>query len=253
MDTDNAFEIRLPASTQIVRVRLIRSLRAKRMTLRVQSTGSVCITIPAAVRGNTTEQARLFALKNLDWIDRQLEKVKARHPAEGVKKLSEYLRENPQIVAGPHVFLAEISPVTTRPFYVLRPQETVLPICVRSASFETDLQTCLKSIARSLLPDQVRELATTCGVSVGKISVRDQQSRWGSCTTSGNISLNWRLILLPTEIQRHVILHELAHRRHMNHSDDFWDLLARWDPESARHDAELRRKWTRLFNLGELG
>lgn len=248
METDNTFEIRLPASTQIVRVRLIPSSRARRMTIRIKANGSVCITMPAAKRGDVREKARLFALKNLDWIDRQLEKIARDTSGQTTETLETYLKNKPQIFAGTNAFRVELSTTFARPFYIFRPQESVVPIYIREASAETDLKSALTGIAKETLPEIVRDLAAQCGVSVEKISVRDQQSRWGSCTTRGDISLNWRLILLPPEIQRHIILHELAHRRHMNHSDDFWDLLCSWDPQAVKHDAELRRKWIALFH-----
>jgi predicted metal-dependent hydrolase len=109
------------------------------------------------------------------------------------------------------------------------------------------LRQVLTALAKEILPARVRELAARCGVSVGTISIRNQQSRWGSCTTHGNLSLNWRLVLLPPAMRDHVLLHELAHRRHMNHSDDFWDLLCAWDPQAVRHDAELRKLWSKVF------
>lgn len=249
MDTENAFEIRLPASTQIVRIQINRSGRAKRMTIRIKANGSVCIVMPDTMRGDVLEKARMFALKNLDWIDRQLEKIATREPAIKAQTLADYLAENPKIFAGERVFNVEISMTFARPFYVFRPQENVLPIYVRPQFSNPDLQACLKTIARQILPEQVKQLAEACRVSVGKISVRNQQSRWGSCSTHGDISLNWRLILVESAIQKHVILHELAHRRHMNHSDDFWDLLTRWDPQTAGHDADLRQKWSQIFNL----
>ena len=247
MEPENAFEIRLPASTRIVQIRLLRSGRSTRMTLRIKADGSVSAVVPAGMRGNVLEQARLFALKHLDWIDRQLAKFEASPAARTTETLLEYLQKNPDIFAGEHPLRTEISTNAVRPFYVFRPQENVLPIYIREASADADLQQLLTSLAKEILPAQVRELAARYGVSVGSISIRNQQSRWGSCTTHGNLSLNWRLVLLPPAMRDHVLLHELAHRRHMNHSDDFWDLLCAWDPQAVKHDAELRKHWSKVF------
>ncbi|NBS03805.1 MAG: DUF45 domain-containing protein [Verrucomicrobia bacterium] len=79
---------------------------------------------------------------------------------------------------------------------------------------------------------------------------RDQTSRWGSCSSSGTLSLNWRLILLPPMLHDHVILHELSHRKHMDHSDRFWNQLAAWDPEWEKHDQALTRRWNVIMDLG---
>ncbi|MGN0834608.1 MAG: M48 family metallopeptidase [Candidatus Spyradosoma sp.] len=248
MDAEDGFDLRLPASTRVVRVRLARSSRARRMTLRVQPDGAVSVTIPAGTRGDVLEKARLFALKNLDWIDRRLASAEARD-ADFPRTLSEYLRERPTIFADAKPLTVEISFTTARPFFVLRPWEDVVPVYVRAASADADLRAALAGMAKALLPPRVRALAESRGVSVGAISVRDQRSRWGSCTTRGDLSLNWRLVLLPPEIRDHVLLHELAHRRHMDHSDDFWDQLYAWDPQTAAHDRALTAEWSRLLRL----
>lgn len=249
MNPEETFELRLPASTQIVRIKLMRSARASRMTLRVRQSGDVCVVVPSGTRGNMLEHARFFALKNLDWIDRQLEKFSKRTSAQEETTLLEYVKHHPEIFTGNTSSRIEISTTTVRPFYVFRPHETVVPIYIREACADADLKNALVSLAKEILPSQLRELAEHRGISLGKISVRNQQSRWGSCTSGGDISLNWRLVLLPQEIRNHVLLHELAHRRHMNHSDDFWDQLCAWDAEAVKHDAALKQDWSRLFNF----
>ena len=79
---------------------------------------------------------------------------------------------------------------------------------------------------------------------------RDQSSRWGSCSSIGKISLNWRLILTAAELQDYVILHELAHLTEMNHSKSFWALLERYDAKRIEHEAELDRIGPELMRVG---
>jgi predicted metal-dependent hydrolase len=107
-----------------------------------------------------------------------------------------------------------------------------------------------RRLAETGLNLAVSRLAKKTKVTVGSVSVRDQTSRWGSCSSTGTLSLNWRLILLPPLIHDHVILHELAHRLHMNHSDRFWNQLAQWDPEWKKHDRELTKRWSTIMDLG---
>ena len=76
------------------------------------------------------------------------------------------------------------------------------------------------------------------GVDYGRITVRDQRTRWGSCSAKGNLNFNWRLILAPGEVLDYVVVHELAHRREMNHSKRFWSLV-----EMVLPDYERRRRW----------
>ena len=73
------------------------------------------------------------------------------------------------------------------------------------------------------------------------MSVRNQVSRWGSCSFSGTISLNWRLVLLDPELMDYVILHELAHLKQMNHSDKFWNQLEKYDPLYKFHESEINK------------
>lgn len=93
------------------------------------------------------------------------------------------------------------------------------------------IQQHLRQLATQELPPRVRELAAIHGVSVSRVSVRNQKSRWGSCSRRGNISLNWRLVQSPGHVRDYIILHELAHRRQMNHSEKFWQEVARLCPD----------------------
>ena len=89
----------------------------------------------------------------------------------------------------------------------------------------------MRQLAAQELPARVRELAAAHGVEVARVSVRNQKSRWGSCSRRGTISLNWRLIQTPVAVRDYIILHELAHRRQMNHSEKFWQEVARLCPD----------------------
>ena len=85
--------------------------------------------------------------------------------------------------------------------------------------------------------------AERVGISYTKVQVRMQKSRWGSCSSNGNISLNARLLLLPFELARYIFLHELAHRAHPNHSASYWQHLTSLEPETAVLDARMRDAW----------
>jgi predicted metal-dependent hydrolase len=97
------------------------------------------------------------------------------------------------------------------------------------------------------LPGQLLQLARTHGVDVARVSIRDQRSRWGSCSRRGVISLNWRLVLVPEFVREYVMLHELMHRREMNHSSRFWRLVAAVCPRLVEARRWLRTEGQGLF------
>jgi len=75
------------------------------------------------------------------------------------------------------------------------------------------------------------------------VRFRRQKSRWGSCTAKGALNLNTCLVFLPTELARHIILHELAHTKHLNHGQGFWKLLFSMEENALALDKRLRRAW----------
>jgi len=105
------------------------------------------------------------------------------------------------------------------------------------------LRRWLSRAARARLEPWIRQLAVESGFRVGRVSIRSQRTRWASCSRRGDISLNTRLLFVSPELVRHVLLHELCHTKHLNHSEKFWSLLERHDPACARHRLELRAAW----------
>ena len=90
------------------------------------------------------------------------------------------------------------------------------------------------------LPARLRGLAAEHGFAVKAVSVRAQRTRWGSCSPTGRISLNWRLVQLPPDISDYILLHELAHLKHLNHSARFWKEVERICPWHREARAWLR-------------
>lgn len=99
----------------------------------------------------------------------------------------------------------------------------------------------LRVLAETQLADRCRELADRHAVPISDVRVRDQRSRWGSCSAKGTISLNWRLIRMPGYVSDYVILHELMHRRQPNHSSRFWNEVGQVCPEWRDAERWLRK------------
>lgn len=103
----------------------------------------------------------------------------------------------------------------------------------------------VRALAKAALPVRLLELAAQLGLTVVRVSVRDQRSRWGSCGRDGHICLNWRLVLMPDWVRDYVLVHELMHLRRMDHSPTYWRLVA-----AAYPNFEAAREWLRRNGAG---
>ena len=99
----------------------------------------------------------------------------------------------------------------------------------------------LKTTAKPIIEKKVRFFADKMGVEYGKITIRNQKTRYGSCTAKGNLNFNCLIMLMPEEIIGYVIVHELCHIKEMNHSHRFWKAV-----EDILSDYKERRKWLKL-------
>lgn len=100
----------------------------------------------------------------------------------------------------------------------------------------------LKKTAAKYIATRTQILSKKMGINYQRISLREQSSRWGSCSSRGNLNFNWRLVHYPPAIIDYVIIHELAHRLEMNHSKKFWAIVKKHDSEYLIHKGQLRKK-----------
>lgn len=109
------------------------------------------------------------------------------------------------------------------------------------APLPADAERAVRARARAELPARLLGLAAEHGLTVSRVSVRNQRWRWGSCSPGGHICLNWRLVQMPEWVRDYVLIHELMHLRRMDHSRAFWKLVAAACPEYQR-----ARQWLRV-------
>jgi predicted metal-dependent hydrolase len=107
----------------------------------------------------------------------------------------------------------------------------LMNVCDVTLDLKPAIQKYLRKLAAKELEMRAMKLAALHSIEILRISVRNQKSRWGSCSRKGTISLNWRLIQTPAFVRDYIILHELAHRKQMNHSDKFWMEVERLCPD----------------------
>lgn len=99
------------------------------------------------------------------------------------------------------------------------------------------------------LQEKTHTWAKTIGVQPQQLTIKDQKSRWGSCSSIGNINYNWRIIMAPPAVIDYLIIHELCHLREPNHSPRFWNLVTRFSPAAYQHRQWLKENGTLLFRV----
>jgi len=191
----------------------IRNRRARRYVLRLRPDGIARVTVP---RGGSLAEARAFAERNTSWLERHVQKMASqpRGPVpwpigteilfRGERVRLETSPENHSIAVGDE--RVSLTRFTNGATADLRPV----------------VERHLRRLASRELPPRTLELATLHELAVTRVTVRNQRSRWGSCSRRGAISLNWRLVQAPIFVRDYIILHELMHLRQMNHSRRFW-------------------------------
>jgi predicted metal-dependent hydrolase len=117
---------------------------------------------------------------------------------------------------------------------------------VEQTSIQRALETLYRREARNHLEARADHFAEQMNVEYDAIEIRNQRTKWGSCSTTGTLGLNWRLMMAPPEMVDYIVIHELAHLRESNHGSEFWSLVAEFDPEYEAHSEWLSENSSRL-------
>ena len=207
---------------------------ARRMTLRVSRTKrAVIVTLPLTCN---LKQAGQFLSTNIDWVRERLTSMPEPVPFADGGIIP--LRGVPHRI----VFLG---PKRGAPVKQVSTEEG--PEIHVTGAFEhapRRLRDWLVAEAKTDLVSRSNVHASKLGVKIGRITVRDQTSRWGSCSSNGNLSYSWRLIMAPPAVLDYVAAHEVAHLREMNHGPKFWALV-----EEAFPALEEAKQWLTVYGL----
>ena len=207
----------LQVGSRPVPLLFVQNHRARRYFLRLQSDGVARVTIP---RRGSISTAREFVGKHIEWLEQQLQRLEQQPKTTVEWKLGTEI-----------YFRGELVKIEFETVGQIRCGTELLKVPDLSKDLKSAIQKHLRKLAAGELPARVMELAAHHGIKISRVSVRNQKSRWGSCSRSGTISLNWRLIQTPDFVRDYIVLHELAHRRQMNHSDQFWREVERLCPD----------------------
>lgn len=212
-----------------IKVRLRRSDRARRITLRVaRHDGGVTLTLP---RHAPLNDGVAFAESRAGWLRRQLDTLTlpiavahgAMLPVEGR--------------------LLCVTPAATRSARI----EDDLLLVPQNRAPGPPIAALLKQLALARLTEASDRYSRRLGRRYSSIALRDTRSRWGSCTADGRLMYSWRLVMAPHEVLDYVAAHEVAHLRRMDHSPAFWAQVARLCPDHVRLRDWLRRNGDELL------
>ncbi len=222
-------ETYMNAGAQTVLLRLFQHARARRYVLRLCPDGTARVTLP---RGGSILHALEFANRHSTWLANQLLRRAETPTAKTAWEVGSriLLRGEPTLLEA-----------TTNSAGELRLGSEIVRLKPGIANVRPAIEKYLWKLAKHELPIRVKELSGLHGFSPARVCIRNQRSRWGSCSRHGTISLNWRLIQTPVFVRDYIILHELAHLRHLNHSSQFWREVERLCPNYPEAETWLRR------------
>lgn len=215
-------------------VAIRRSGTAGRMSLRLAPGGGVVVVLPMGV---PEAEALRFAHSQRDWIASRLQALPHRVA----------------LVPGASVPLLGIEhairhePAARRGVWA---EAGVIHVSGRAEHVPRRVEEFLRAEARMVMAQRARDLAAAIGRKVGRVTVRDTKSRWGSCSADGNLSFSWRLVLAPSWVLDYVVAHEVAHLVEMNHGPAFWALVDTMVAETKPPKAWLKRHGPHLHCYG---
>lgn len=209
-----------------------RSVRSSAIRISVAPSGSLRASLPA--------YAPLFTLKRLINSSRNQLRKMLEQQAPAYE-----LSDGQQVGKSHHLRIIRSSKRSIKRYkqqitIILGPDDSLSdPIVIKEA--RTAIAAALRVEAKSYLPKRLEYLAKALGYSYEKLRFSHASGRWGSCSSSGTISLNIALMKLPHELIDYVLIHELAHTKQMNHSSKFWNLVEDADPSYKLHRTLLRK------------
>jgi len=211
---------------------------SKRISLKVEYPKKVIVSAPKHISKRFINR---FVDDHQDWITTQLKKVASQH---------QQIESEDQILIFGKRYNKDYSFNNSlkQGVFILDDKLVInYPSSSKKTAIKKEIALFLKTASRSYLYQRTPELAKKLELSYSSLTLREQKSRWGSCSSNDSINLNWRLVHYPPAVIDYVIIHELAHLVHRNHSKKFWQLVAEHDPDFNEHRTYLKRFGVTIF------
>lgn len=214
----------------------VRIRRARRYIVRVRYDGSVRVTIP---RGGSRAEGARFLQRQSKWIERERARILAAHVTPAWTDGATVMLRGALVTMHVH---QDSSGRRT-----VRYGERTVVVTRSDATLRGCIEGDLRVLARDETISRAYQLAAAHELAIANVSIRNQRSRWGSCSRTGRIALNYRLVQMPPSVSDYIILHELMHLKEQNHSRRFWRLV-----ENVCPDFREAERWLRNYGPGLL-
>lgn len=209
--------------------------RSKSLKISVEKDGSVVVTTP---RFTPELVIQRFLNDHINWIEKQQKKI---------LEIKKTIPSEDSVLLFGKVYELRIETDLKKKIGVERIGNKlhITPVEQTKTSIKKSLDRFLRKLAISYIEKKTEQIAAKMKTTYKNVAFKTQKTRWGSCSSLGNLNFNWRLVHAPPQVIDYVIIHELAHRTHMNHSDRFWALVAKYDANHKQH-----RSWLKKYGSG---
>ena len=215
--------------------------RAKRLSIKVYPRGRVEVVVPKRTRARDVQS---FVDEHRDWIEQTRASFAAKHAPEPFA-----LPYRVRLVAIGRDYRVVYRPRRNADTVRFRRHGDLVVLSggtTDEAQCVAALNRWLAGVAKEELEPWLRVLSARTGEAFKRMQVRGQKTCWGSHSSTGTISVNYCLLFLEPALVRYLMIHELCHARHMNHSRRFWRAVARHEPDYERLDRELGASWSKI-------
>jgi predicted metal-dependent hydrolase len=218
--------------------------RAKRISIRLTEFGDVIVNVP---KESMRLKAEKFVLENLPWIHSKVAAVKSKGDRSNSPLINLKIETGEKIILfDDSIYTLELKLASKNYYKLNEDSEKLVLYADKKISNQSDLHKAYLKLLKKFYVDSAREIfeersaffANKLGVGFNKIAIKDQSTRWGSCSSDKNLNFNFRVLLAPERVLDYLVIHEVCHLVEMNHSSKFWNLV-----ESLMPDYKDAKKW----------